>query len=181
MSCTTQKPLGKLFSTVRESFVCRCTKKNLLEEFMALLIVIIGLVLDRISKAWAIASLKGSSGITVIEGFFDLAYLENRGAAFGIFQGKAYILAGATTLVILGIIINYFRTKRRTVLFTLSNSMIVAGAVGNLVDRVRQGYVVDFIEWHWKTSYYFPSFNVADIFITVGTALLIIYILKDVD
>ncbi|MBP1918584.1 signal peptidase II [Youngiibacter multivorans] len=148
---------------------------------MALLIVIIGLVLDRISKAWAIAVLKGSSGITVIEGFFDLAYLENRGAAFGIFQGKAYILAGATTLVILGIIINYFRTKKRTVLFTLSNAMIVAGAVGNLVDRVRQGYVVDFIEWHWKTSYYFPSFNVADMFITVGTALLIIYILKDVD
>jgi signal peptidase II len=156
-------------------------KKKFLEESMALLIVIIGLVLDRISKAWAIAVLKGGTGITVIEGFFDLAYLENRGAAFGIFQGKAYILAGATTLVILGIIINYIRTKKRTVLFTLSNSMIVAGAVGNLVDRVRQGYVVDFIEWHWKTSYYFPSFNVADMFITVGTALLIIYILKEVD
>ncbi|NCC80006.1 MAG: signal peptidase II [Clostridia bacterium] len=144
-------------------------------------IFIIGLVLDYFTKIWAVDTLKGKADITVIEGFFDLSYLENRGAAFGIFQGRAYLLA-AVTLVIMGILLfNYYKAKKKTWLLTASTGLILTGAVGNLIDRVRFGFVVDFISWHWKDVYYFPSFNVADICITIGTGLLVIYILKEVD
>ena len=144
-------------------------------------IIIIGLVLDYFTKIWAVDTLKGKADITVIEGFFDLSYLENRGAAFGIFQGRAYLLA-AVTLVIMGILLfNYYKAKKKTWLLTVSTGLILTGAVGNLIDRVRFGFVVDFISWHWKDVYYFPSFNVADICITIGTGLLVLYILKEVD
>ncbi|MFH5836367.1 signal peptidase II [Proteiniclasticum sp. C24MP] len=148
---------------------------------MIYVIFIIGLILDYVTKIWAVDTLKGKQDITVIEGFFDLSYLENRGAAFGIFQGRAYLLA-AVTVVIMGILLfNYYKAKKKTWLLTVSTGLILTGAVGNLIDRVRFGFVVDFISWHWKDVYYFPSFNVADICITIGTGLLVIYILKEVD
>jgi signal peptidase II len=148
---------------------------------MAYIILVAGLILDRITKIWAVNNLKGTDGITVIEGFFDLSYLENRGAAWGIFQGKTTMLAILTGIIIIGIIVNFLRTKKKSLLFTLSNAFIVTGAVGNLIDRVREGFVVDFLEFHYGTRYYFPTFNVADIFVTVGTVFLIIYILKEVE
>lgn len=148
---------------------------------MIYIIFIVGLILDYISKIWAIGTLKGKPDITVIEGFFDFSYLENRGAAFGIFQGRVYLLAAVTFLVLGVLLINYIKTKKKTMLFTLSHALILTGAVGNLIDRLRYGFVVDFISWHWKEAYYFPTFNVADICVTVGTGLLIIYILKEVD
>lgn len=148
---------------------------------MIYVLFIIGLVLDYVTKIWAVDTLKGQSDITVIEGYFDLSYLENRGAAFGIFQGRAYLLA-AVTVVIMGVLLfNYYKAKKKTWLLSVSTALILTGAMGNLIDRVRYGFVVDFISWHWKDVYYFPSFNVADICITIGTGLLVIYILKEVD
>jgi len=148
---------------------------------MIYIIFVIGLILDYITKIWALDTLKGKPDITIIKGFFDLSYLENRGAAFGIFQGRVYLLA-AVTLVIIGVFFFYYlRTKKKTLLFTVSTALILTGALGNLVDRLRYGFVVDFISWHWKDAYYFPTFNVADICITIGTGLLVIYILKEVD
>ncbi len=152
-----------------------------MEANMIYIIFIIGLILDYLTKIWAIDTLKGKPDITVIKGFFDLSYLENRGAAFGIFQGRVYLLAAVTLLVLVVLFVNYVKTKKKTLLFTLSNALILTGAVGNLIDRLRYGFVVDFISWHWKEAYYFPTFNVADICVTVGTGLLIIYILKEVD
>ncbi|HCW73537.1 MAG TPA: signal peptidase II [Clostridiaceae bacterium] len=148
---------------------------------MIYIIFIVGLILDYITKIWAIDTLKGKPDITVIEGFFDFSYLENRGAAFGIFQGRVYLLAAVTFLVLGVLFINYVKTKKKTLMFTISNALILTGAAGNLIDRLRYGFVVDFISWHWKQAYYFPTFNVADICVTVGTGLLIIYILKEVD
>lgn len=148
---------------------------------MIYIIFIVGLILDYITKIWAIDTLKGKPDITVIEGFFDFSYLENRGAAFGIFQGRVYLLTAVTFLVLGVLFINYVKTKKKTLMFTISNALILTGAAGNLIDRLRYGFVVDFISWHWKQAYYFPTFNVADICVTVGTGLLIIYILKEVD
>jgi len=148
---------------------------------MIYIIFVIGLILDYITKIWALDTLKGKPDITIIKEFFDFSYLENRGAAFGIFQGRVYLLA-AVTLIIIGVFFFYYlRTKKKTLLFTVSTALILTGALGNLIDRLRYGFVVDFISWHWKDAYYFPTFNVADICITIGTGLLVIYILKEVD
>jgi signal peptidase II len=148
---------------------------------MIYIIIIIGLVLDRITKIWAVNTLMGQKDITIIKDFFDFSYLENRGAAFGIFQGKAYLLAAVTLVILFFLFFNYLKTKNKTKIFTWSTGLIISGAVGNLIDRLSLGYVVDFVSLHFRNSYYFPSFNVADMCITFGTGLLILYILKEAD
>jgi signal peptidase II len=152
-----------------------------MEVQMIYLIFILGMLLDYVTKIWAIDTLKGKADITVIEGFFDFSYLENRGAAFGIFQGRVYLLAFVTMIIMAVLFVMYQKTKKKTKLLTISTALILTGAIGNLIDRLRYGFVVDFISWHWKNTYYFPTFNVADICITVGTGLLILYIIKEVD
>ena len=148
---------------------------------MIYIIIIIGLVLDRITKIWAVNALMGQKDITIIKDFFDFSYLENRGAAFGIFQGKAYLLAAVTVVILFVLFVNYLKTKNKTKIFTWSTGLIISGAVGNLIDRLSLGYVVDFVSLHFRNSYYFPSFNVADMCITFGTGLLILYIIKEAD
>lgn len=148
---------------------------------MIYIVFILGMLLDYASKIWAIQTLKGQKDITVIKGFFDFSYLENRGAAFGIFQGRVYLLAAVTMVIMVVLFVMYKKTKKKTKLLTFSTALILTGAIGNLVDRLRYGFVVDFISWHWKNTYYFPTFNVADICITVGTGLLILYIIKEVE
>ena len=152
-----------------------------MEVQMIYLIFILGMLLDYVTKIWAIGTLKGQLDITVIEGFFDFSYLENRGAAFGIFQGRVYLLAFVTVIIMAVLFVMYQKTKKKTKLLTISTALIMTGAIGNLIDRLRYGFVVDFISWHWKNTYYFPTFNVADICITVGTGLLILYIIKEVE
>ncbi len=148
---------------------------------MIYIIFILGLILDYMTKIWASNTLKGLPDIEVIKGFFTLSYLENRGAAFGIFQGKVYLLAMVTIIVMGFLFYHYLKEKNPSKLFIFSHGLILTGAFGNLLDRLRYGFVVDFISWHWKEAYYFPTFNMADIFVTVGTGLLIIYIFKEVD
>lgn len=152
-----------------------------MEVQMIYLIFILGMLLDYVTKIWAIGTLKGQPDITVIEGFFDFSYLENRGAAFGIFQGRVYLLAFVTIIIMAVLFVMFQKTKKKTKLLTISTALIMTGAIGNLIDRLRYGFVVDFISWHWKNTYYFPTFNVADICITVGTGLLILYIIKEVE
>ncbi len=138
------------------------------------LIIIVGFALDRLTKMWVLEQVIGNP-ITVINNFFYVRHLENEGAAFSILQGKTVLLIIMTSivaLVILGILI---KNKDKFLRATLS--LILAGALGNLFDRIfRGGRVVDFLEFHFG-NYVFPTFNVADCFVVVGTILLAIYIL----
>lgn len=144
-----------------------------------LIIAVIGVIADRLTKLWAIDVLKGGPSITVIKDFFTFEYLENRGAAFGMLQNKQWFFIVITIIVISIMLIYLIKKKPTFKLTSISMAMIIAGAIGNLIDRIQYNYVVDFIMLHYKDVYYFPTFNVADIFVTVGTALLLICILKD--
>lgn len=146
---------------------------------LEVVIIVLGLLLDRISKLWALSTLKDSLGITIIKNFFAFEYLENRGAAFGILQNKLWLLVVITILVASGMIFYLIKFKPSSKLLRISIAMIVSGAIGNLIDRVYYNFVVDFILVHYKEAYYFPTFNVADILVSVGTFFLIICILKD--
>ncbi|EMS71861.1 signal peptidase II [Ruminiclostridium cellobioparum] len=138
------------------------------------LIIIAGFVLDRLTKIWVVDSIVGNP-ITVINNFFYIRHLENEGAAFSILEGKTVLLAvmvSVVALVIFGVIIKNKNKFLRTTL-----SIILAGALGNLYDRIfNDGKVVDFLEFHFG-SYTFPTFNLADCLVVVGTILLAIYIL----
>jgi signal peptidase II len=146
---------------------------------MEFIIIIVGLVLDRITKIWAGGFLMKVQEIVIIKDIFSFSYLENRGAAFGIFQNKVMILSFITILVILGMIFYLVKYRPASKLLKTSIALIISGALGNLFDRLYYKYVVDFIMFHYKDAYYFPTFNVADMMVVIGTALLVLYLLKE--
>jgi signal peptidase II len=137
---------------------------------MELLVILLGLILDRVSKIWAINALSNEK--IIIKDFFSFSYLENRGAAFGILQNKLIFLTIITIAVLVGIVYYMLVKKPSSLWVRLSLSLIVSGAIGNMIDRVYYKYVVDFILLHYKDKYYFPTFNVADIMVVIGTVIL---------
>lgn len=118
--------------------------------------------------------------VHVVDGFFALRYVENKGAAWGIGRGlssgvRSFIFVGISALAILFLLYFMHRTprKQRMLLFALAG--VLGGAIGNLVDRIRYGYVVDFIEWYigdFHGKWHWPTFNIADAAIVIGIALL---------
>lgn len=146
---------------------------------MEILIIILGLLLDRATKIWASAVLMKTDEIVVIKGFFSLSYLENRGAAFGIFQDKALLLAAVTIVILAAMLYYLIKFKPSSKLLKASISFIACGALGNLYDRLSYSYVIDFISFHYKNIYYFPTFNVADMMVVAGTALMLLYLIKE--
>jgi signal peptidase II len=131
-------------------------------------------LVDQSSKAWAIRRLRFRD-VTVISGFFDFAYAENPGIAFGQLQeGGAFgrwffvVLAGAAAVAVL---VYFFRTPRNDDRMLGACALLLAGIVGNLTDRVRLGFVIDFIQLH-AGQYHWPTFNVADASISIGALLL---------
>lgn len=146
---------------------------------MTILIIAIGLIIDRFTKIWAIKTLSPISEISIIKDFFSFLYIQNKGAAFGIFQDKTIFLTIASIIVMIFIIYYIIKNKPKNKIVKISLSLIISGALGNLIDRIKYRYVVDFISVHYKDVYYFPIFNFADIMVVVGTVLLVLYFLKE--
>lgn len=146
---------------------------------MEIIIIILGVLLDRITKFWSVNILSNIGEIKIINNFFSFYYLENTGAAFGIMKNKIYFLSMITIFVLGGVIYYLIYKKPKSILLRISLSLIIAGAIGNLVDRLLYRYVIDFIMFHYKDVYYFPVFNVADILVCIGTFLLIIFLIKE--
>ena len=131
------------------------------------------LTLDQLTKHIASASLKKEADFVIIRGVLQLHYLENRGAAFGMFHGKQLVFVIIACLIIGLIGANLYRIppgKRYSPLFA-SVCLITAGALGNMADRIVRGYVVDFI---YFSLINFPVFNIADIYICVGIGLFVL-------
>lgn len=134
------------------------------------------LLLDQATKIFVDRTMELHSSITVIEGFFNITYLRNKGAAFGILANSAYrlpffILVSAVAVVVILVVIRRLREDQK--LAAISLSLIFSGAIGNLIDRVRLGEVIDFLDAHWY-GHHWPAFNVADSAICVGVFLLAI-------
>jgi signal peptidase II len=143
-----------------------------------IIIIIIGLILDRVTKLWASGPLSSGNEIVIIKDIFSFRYLENQGAAFGIFQNMQLPLAIVTIIVVIGIIFYLIKSRPKQLILRISLSLIISGALGNLYDRIRFRYVVDFIYFHFKDNQ-FPTFNVSDMLVVVGTFLLAYFILKE--
>jgi signal peptidase II len=148
--------------------------------FIAAVAVLNLLAADAVAKELAVAKLKGAAALPVVPGFFDLAYVENRGCAWGLLQGHVWPLAafGALALAVLV-------WKRRSIFGDLSagsasawlgafaEPLIYAGILGNAIDRVFRGHVVDMLDFHWGASH-FPCFNLADVYISVAVGLMLL-------
>ena len=134
------------------------------------------IALDQATKLYVDANFRLHESIPVIRGLFNLTYVRNKGAAFGILADNAVRIPFFITVSIvamLGILwyINRIRNDQKLAVFSLS--LVFAGACGNLIDRVRLGEVIDFLDVFWQ-RYHWPAFNVADSAITVGVTLLLI-------
>ena len=134
-------------------------------------LIIILILADQLTKLWALAELRGSEGISVITGIFELQYLENRGAAFGILQNHQVLFLLITVLaaVLLTYIYARIPDDKKYIPLRICYVLLMAGAFGNMIDRAFRGYVVDF--FYFKLID-FPIFNVADIYVTVTMVLL---------
>ena len=141
------------------------------------------ILLDQGTKFWALASLKPIHNMTLVEGFMDLTFVENRGVAFGMFSGQRWFILLLTGIIAVGLIWFYKVMPKKKEYFPLRVSlvMVLSGAIGNIIDRLFRGYVVDFFEF---TFFEWPVFNVADIYVVVGVtllALMILFVVKDED
>ena len=134
------------------------------------------ILLDQITKYAAVATLKGKESFTIIRGVFELHYLENQGAAFGVLQGKKFFFITVTLLMIVILIYIYGRIPMERHFYPLHGICIAlfAGAIGNFIDRILHHYVIDFF---YFSLINFPIFNVADIYVTCAMALFIILFL----
>lgn len=141
---------------------------------MIYILIIVGLIgLDQISKFLAVKYLVNIGSIPIIKDIFHLTYVENRGAAFGMFQNNQMIfVVVALAACIFGLY--YLYKKQLNLLGKSAIILIIAGAIGNLIDRVRLGFVVDYFDFRIVWNY---VFNVADVFVVIGTILLCIYII----
>ena len=139
---------------------------------VTILMMILVIGLDHLTKYMAISLKEGDIII------FD-TYLENRGAAFGILENKKIILMIITLLIIGFVIVYIFKNYKSLVSFEkIIYGLLLGGALGNLIDRIFRGYVIDFISVRLPFNYDFPVFNVADIAVVVSCILLVIFSLK---
>ena len=144
-----------------------------------LIVAALSISLDQITKSIIRATVATRGLIEVIEGYFQIVYAENTGAAFGTFYGKNNLFI-VIMIIAIGFIFIYYRQFKENLWMKISLGFLLGGAVGNLIDRLVFQYVTDFIRvrwWflHWR---WWPSFNIADASVVIGAIMLIIGMIK---
>ncbi len=157
-------------------------KKRILLLTDAVVLVLL-VLLDQFTKHLAVIHLKDKPAIPIIKDVFELSYLENRGAAFGVLQNQKIFFLISGVLILAAVVFVLFKVpenKKYNLLHVLL-IMVAGGGIGNMIDRIRFEYVVDFFSF---VLINFPIFNMADIYVTVamfGLAILILFVFKDED
>ena len=135
------------------------------------------LILDQLTKSWAVSTLKGKEEISVITGYFDFIFRQNKGAAWSFLADKPdsfrvpfFIIAIIVALAV--VLFLYKNLKDDQIILKIAFSSIIGGALGNLSDRFFRGAVVDFIDWHYKEVYHWPTFNIADVGLVIAMFLI---------
>ena len=139
------------------------------------------IVLDQVTKAWAIA-LKDSEPLVVFSSWWQFIYAENRGALFGIGNNLSEMMRVVVFVVFSAVItfgvVYMMLQKDNSKMLVAVYALIIGGAIGNLIDRIVRGFVIDFVDWHIADRYHWATFNVADAAIVVAMGLLIIELIR---
>lgn len=156
--------------------------KSQIKKYLCLSILVITLVaIDQISKYLVITKMSPKKNYSIVKRIFSFEYLENRGVAFGILSGKMYLITIFVIIVMIALIYGVYILEnaimkngsifKKFTLIQIICSFLIAGAVGNVIDRIRLGYVIDFIKFDFID---FPTFNVADCYVTVAAAVFFV-------
>lgn len=139
-----------------------------------LIISVLILAADQLVKYLVSVNLQAGETAFSVLNIFDVTYVQNKGAAFSVLTGKMVFLSVISVLFCIAVIVFWIKKKPTHLLLCTSLSMLIAGAVGNGIDRIFRGFVIDYIN---LTFMNFPVFNIADIAVTVGAVLFILYII----
>jgi signal peptidase II len=154
----------------------KITKKRGVDYILYTAIILGGILIDQITKLLASTYLKVIDTFPIIEGVIHLTYAENTGAAFGILKNHRWVFLLISTVTIIGMAAYLYLFKTDGRLYDVSMAMIISGGLGNMLDRVGLGYVVDFIDFRLIN---FAVFNGADSFVCVGAGLLMLALIRD--
>ena len=139
---------------------------------MIWLIIILGIIIDQLTKLLVVANLPFNSTVSVLGDFFGLRYIHNQGAAWSLLEEHPMLLVVLSLVILIVVIVLLYKTPKEQKLLRAGFALVIAGALGNLIDRIRLGYVVDFLRLpHW------PIFNIADCLLVVGVILICIVLL----
>lgn len=152
------------------------TKWKIVSIWIAVIVIV-----DQLTKAIVDRTMSLHDSISLIPGFFNFTYIRNTGAAFGIFSGAHEVfrlpfLIGVSILAIGFIVVMLKRLRLGETGLATALAFILGGAIGNLIDRIVYGEVIDFLDVYWS-NYHWPAFNVADSFITIGVTITLFYLI----
>ena len=152
-----------------------------MEDIMlAFFAIIIGIIFfDQLTKWLAVIFLKGNGPAIVIKDVCRFTYLENRGAAFGMLSDHRWVFLVISTIAIIAIIIYMIKCKPKSKLERVAIAFMAGGGIGNMVDRIALGYVIDFIDFYAFPKVWSYIFNVADSFVCIGAGLLVLYLVQE--
>ena len=139
-----------------------------------LIVAALLVVCDQLVKYWVVSNLSLGEAMNVIPNVFSLTYYQNSGAAWSILQGQMWFFAIVTFVAVPVCIWLLWKNRRGSKFYSLALGLVIAGALGNFIDRMRLGYVVDMFQTDFMN---FPIFNVADMCLTIGVAMVFIYAL----
>ena len=148
-------------------------------EALIVILMLVTVFLDQISKYLVVIYMELGESVDIIPGIFRFTYIHNEGAAFGSLSDSRWIFMVLSTVAIVGILVYIFWKKPQNKLLLASLIMIVGGGIGNMIDRIRLGYVIDFLDFCAFPKLWMWVFNVADSFVVVGAGLLILWMVLD--
>lgn len=141
--------------------------------FISLIVGAVLVIIDQIIKYFVSAYLQPVGSVSVIDNLFSLTYVENKGVAFGMFSDMRWVFVALTSVLLAFIIFYMFKKRPKGKFFYICAALIIGGGIGNLIDRIFYGYVIDYL----SLSFFPPVCNFADYCITAGTIMLVIYLL----
>jgi len=148
-------------------------------QILIVLLMLVAVFLDQISKYLVVIYMELGQSVEVIPGIFRFTYVQNKGAAFGSLSDSRWLFMVLSSVAIAGILGYIFWKKPQNKLLLSSLILIVGGGIGNMIDRVRLGYVIDFLDFCAFPKIWMWVFNVADSFVVVGAGMLILWMILD--
>ncbi|MBE6584622.1 MAG: signal peptidase II [Ruminococcaceae bacterium] len=146
---------------------------------MIVILMLVAVFLDQISKYLVVIYMELEESVDIIPGIFRFTYIQNTGAAFGSFSDSRWVFMILSSVAIIAILVYIFWKKPQSKLLLSSLILIVGGGVGNMIDRVRLGYVIDFLDFCALPDLWMWVFNIADSFVVVGAGLMILWLILD--
>ena len=158
-------------------------KKKIKNILILVSIILGGIIFDQLTKILVSTNMELYQSISVIRGVFNITYIQNRGAAFGMLSGHRWVFMVVSTIAIIAMCVYLFRFCKEGTFFKVGLSLVISGGIGNMIDRVILGYVVDMIEATFIETLFgwsFAIFNVADSFVCVGAGIVIFCLIRDI-